>query len=324
MVNKFTLVEFIDACNNDPILKFSGIEITKNVILKSGIKPKLDGFYHRSQMMDLGISLAKHKAELKSILDEPNDDILTLNPSSIDTAAKNIQLQHILYLLLTDNFQQFVKEKRNLFLIPKNGFTSYEERASWLNKLGKEIKRFSKNKLSLNQAMSFIWTSVNRIVDKECEKYSLSSRSAIFPYEYFILDYFLFNDPFFNKETTDSLAKERGLPTQYKVPVPQKNPQSGTFELNILTSRETTKDDVIRTLDKEWETISSWQKRLPPIPNYRKKSTDNLRRDFTIYQLNKNGLNDEEIKIKIGGIELNHIRKIISDTKKRIEETWGD
>jgi len=327
MKNKFTLEEFVEFCQQNPYLdnikKTLEVEITKDLIKKIDLKPKQGGFYYTSQLVDIPRLLIENKNEIQEIFDGPNDDILTINPSLIDGAAKNIHLQHITYLLLAKKFQKFIEEKRQLFLMPRNGFENHDKFIAWINNQTKKFRKSDKeeHKFSFIQSRALIANTIIRLINNESKKYDSSVGFCISDYWYLIFNYLIFNDPFFNDKSKDETRKKK-LKTQIKIPL-QKNPQTGTFELNILISKNTTKDDIIKTLDKEWKTINDWQERLPSVLKYRKKSLDNLHRDFIIYQLSQKGLNDIEIQKKVGDLELNHIRKIISDTKKRIEKTWG-
>jgi hypothetical protein len=323
MQNKFTLEQFIETCKNNSTFKLLGIEITKDLFKKIGLKPNpIDGFYHSSQILDLRRLIINYEDELQDVLNEPNDDILTLNTLGDDTATQNLQIQHLIYLILTDKFQKFIKEKREIFAIPNEGFKSYKERLIWLNKFAQEIKK--QGKISFKEAKNLVWNCIFRLVLKECKKYKLTSRDN-FLYANFIQNCFYFNDPFFEKKI-NPYETDKFLKTSYKYPIMQKNPRTGHFELNIIIFKETTKDDIIKTLNKEWTTVNKWKKKLPATIEYRKKSYENLKRDFMVYNLHRKGLNDQKIQltIKDGSLELNHIRKIISDTKKRIKETWQD
>ena len=327
MGNRLTLKEFAEVCRESKYLdntkKFLEIEISEDLIKKSGLKPKPDGFYYYSQIVDLPRLLTDNKEELKKIEDDPNDDILTIDPSLIDSAVKNIQLQHVMYFLLSEKFQKFIKEKRRLLSIPENGFESYKKFHTWINNLTKKMRKEveEEKKFSFLESRLLIANIIVDCINRESKKYNSSVGFPIGNYWNLIYCYLIFNDPFFGEDTGQSKAKEE-LRTQHKIPL-QENSQTGTFELNILISKNTTRDDVVKTLDKEWKIIRDWQKKLPSVLKYRKKSLDNLRRDFNIYLLSQNGLNDEKIASKIGRLKLNHVRKIISDTKKRIKETWG-
>lgn len=327
MVNKLTLKEFVEVCRESKYLdnakKFLEIEISEDLIKASGLKPKSDGFYYYSQIVDLPRLLTDNKEELKKIEDDPNDDILTINPSLIDSAVKNIQLQHVMYFLLSERFQKFIKEKRRILLIPENGFESYKKFHTWINNLTKKMRKEAEEekKFSFIESRLLIANIIVDSINRESKKYSSSVGFPIENYWNLMYCYLIFNNPFFGEDAGRNKTREK-LRTQCKIPL-QENSQTGTFELNILISKNTTRDDVVKTLDEEWKIIRDWQKKLPSVLKYRKKSLDNLRRDFNIYLLSQNGLNDEKIASKVGGLKLNHVRKIISDTKKRVKETWG-
>jgi len=331
------LDEFVQECRKSSIIKAEHKEkIDKVFIKKIGVKPSLDGFYYKSQILDVASHIQKTnwKKRTEKIFKRPNDNILKLDTITTDnSAARNFRIQHLLLLISVPPFKKAVSDVRSEFGMPLNGFKNIKERNVWANKYieahflnGKNFSEKEKIKV-VNDFILKITHILMGISEEESHTYNVGDFNN-FPYDFLVVDYIFFNDPFFNFEKIkDGFKKQQIYGFKQAVDLKEEKGFKPTcFELHTIIYKETTKQDIKDIIDTAWMKIKKIQETLYS-PDGNKKTFSDIKRNFMVYQLYQKGMKDREIQQIIRKeqkykLELSHIRKIISEIQKEVNKLY--
>ena len=101
------------------------------------------------------------------------------------------------------------------------------------------------------------------------------------------------------------------------------------FELHLLIHGGTTKDDVIKVVNKNWRQVKEWQKQVSPSEKPIKivKKIKDMYRDYLVFHYYQNKFTNKQIagilstNYNYNRINSNLVRKIVERVKKRINNT---
>jgi hypothetical protein len=354
--------EFIKNCEKSQIINRFGIPITEELI-KRLIGVSKNREFRNSQILDLSEKLIKeslNKTKETRILLSQN--IIELNTMFKNSAAFKKEFQDILFITLKPEFQKSVKEFRKEMGVDLKGFNSLKQLNIFIKKDIENVGSFiKKNKIDLTEKLNEINSDIKKVhktitqngketevkPDLVDENYLIKQivygwifnnikrrmkkfKSIRYPRvaEELLRYHFFFEDPLSPsvlKKYFDEIKDDtRSFYDQNLIGIMK---SQDCFELHLLIYGNTTSQEIIQVIKKNWKKVREWQEQLSKYEKPIKKQgkLKDIYRDYLVFKFYKNNFKDTEIAGKMlkYGYNLNPslIRKIIERVKKRIKNS---
>lgn len=317
--------EFLNALKNSEIGSILG-DITMEDFKKSGIK-KVGMYYYKSQFLDMLKN--NQKLDIKA---QKNGDVYSNKIICDEFPIKNIDLNnnfgrtmqiesyYFSLLLLNKKVNDFILGIRSVFSIPSKGFSD-KERVVWLKQLSKKLYQWKFIKSdSVRDSYLLIDNLISLFINKHFVDKNFIGNNRHFT-SFMFFDYLTLNDPFF------SISKFNSIDETYakygiKINLPNlpKTFKNEDMELHIIINKNTNKEEVKNTIEKAWEEIEGWKKRLPNYsPVHRLKDFDLLKDKWKALSLRNHGFSYKKIANELK-TNSTRARKMVSEIKNEIKD----